>query len=185
MPTDGDTPPPVISRNVKLGDGRQSIAGQIAFDETSRASIAAFLDIESLEAFTFDYRLTPISSDRFRLEADLRARLTQSCVVTLEPVAEEVRDEIVLDCWPEGQIPADGADVEAAIGLEALPEDPPVPIVNRTIDLGALAVELLASALNPYPRKADADFDWQDPKTAAEDNPFNPFSELSKLKSKN
>ena len=38
-------------------------------------------------------------------------------------------------------------------------EDPPEPIVNGAIDLGALAAEFLMLGLDPYPRKPGAVFE--------------------------
>jgi hypothetical protein len=45
-----------------------------------------------------------------------------------------------------------------------------------------LAAELFASAINPYPRKEDAEFAWTDPKAAAEEGTLKPFAALARLK---
>jgi hypothetical protein len=44
--------------------------------------------------------------------------------------------------------------------------------------------EIFASAINPYPRKEGAEFDWTDPKTAAEGDNLKPFASLARLKGK-
>ncbi len=38
-------------------------------------------------------------------------------------------------------------------------EDPPDPILDDTIDLGAVAVEFMVLGLDPYPRKPGVHFD--------------------------
>ncbi len=58
-------------------------------------------------------------------------------------------------------------------------EDPPEPIVNGAIDLGALAVEFLMLGLDPYPRKPGAVFE---PVIAPVDPADHPFAALGALK---
>ena len=65
-----------------------------------------------------------------------------------------------------------------------MPDDPPVAIVGGKIDLGAFAAEVLASAINPYPRKAGVAFDWRDAKDAADGPATGPFAKLAELKPK-
>ena len=57
-------------------------------------------------------------------------------------------------------------------------EDPPDPIVDGKVDLGALAAEFLALALDPYPRKPGAEF--AAPEVAEPDSPFAELARLAK-----
>jgi hypothetical protein len=185
MPTDVQAQlPPVFSLKVTLGDGDRPIEGDFALEADDRKRIAAFLRIESLESLALDYRLTPAAKNRFRLSGRLRAELTQLCGVTLDPVTESIDEPVDLECWPEKQIA--GIVAEEEVLVRDLPEDPPVAIVNGAVDLGALAVELLASAINPYPRKSGVSFGWEDEKTRDAEgvNKLGPFAGLSKLKPK-
>ncbi len=168
---------------VSLGEGTEPVAGRIEFGESERAKIVSLLGIESLDHFTFDYALDPRRKGRFQLTGELEADLAQRCVVTLEPVVEAVREHVSLECRPEEQIEATAA-ADAVAQPEDLSEGPPAPIVGNKVDLGALATEILASAINPYPRKPDAAFDWQDPKSTGDAAPASPFAELAKLKTK-
>ncbi len=174
---------PILSHLISLRDRLQPIEGRLEFGGNERARLASFLKLESLDDFSFRYRLEPVSGERFRLTGHLSARLTQACVVTLEPVSEEVEEAVDLECWPQDQIKEE-VEEEQAIGPEALPDDPPVPIIGDQIDLGALAAEILASAINPYPRKDGVAFDWEDRKAMDEGKAEGPFAELEKLKSK-
>ncbi|MGF1622130.1 MAG: DUF177 domain-containing protein [Rhodomicrobiaceae bacterium] len=185
MPTDVQAQlPPVFSLKISLGDGDRPIEGDFALEAGDRKRVAAFLRIESLESVALDYRLTPAAKNRFRLSGQLRAELTQLCGVTLDPVAESIDEPVDLECWPEKQIAATVAEEDVLVS--DLPEDPPAPIVNGAVDLGALAIELLASAINPYPRKSGAALEWEDEKTRDADgtNKLGPFAGLSKLKPK-
>jgi hypothetical protein len=173
--------PPILSRIVSLGDGGEAISGRIEASEAECKALAADLGIESLASLTFDYRLHPIACERFRLTGRLDARLTQLCVVTLEPVAEHIDEEFSLECWPQDQIEAAGEEAEAEPVYGELPEEPPAPIINGKVDIGALAAEIFASAINPYPRKDDAEFHWEEPKEAGAPA-SGPFGGLAKWK---
>jgi Large ribosomal RNA subunit accumulation protein YceD len=173
--------PPVLSRIVSLGDGGQAVSGRIDASAAECQALARQIGIQSLDSLTLDYRLHPIACERFRLTGRITARLAQLCVVTLEPVDERIDEEVSLECWPEDQIASDDADTEPDPVFGELPDDPPVPIIGGKVDLGALAAEILASAINPYPRKDDVEFLWEDPQDAA--NPVSgPFGDLAKWK---
>jgi hypothetical protein len=173
--------PPILSRIVHLGDGGKALSGRIDASEAECRALARQFGIQSLASLGFDYRLQPIACERFRLTGRIDARLIQLCIVTLEPVPEHVDEDVTLECWPQAQIEADDSDSAVAPVFGDLPDDPPAPIIDGKIDLGALATEILASAINPYPRKDEAEFVWDDPKDAA--NPASgPFSDLAKWK---
>ena len=56
--------------------------------------------------------------------------------------------------------------------------DPPEPIVNGRIDLGAVTAEFLALGLDPYPRKPGVAYE-----PAPERDPADsPFAALAKMK---
>jgi hypothetical protein len=172
----------VFSRLVPLAEFAGPISGRIEATPQERLALAALFKIKSLESFSFDYTLKPAALDRAELTGEIHAELTQLCVLTLEPVSERVDEAVFVECWPREQIPADETQGMSADPL-AIPEDPPAPIVNGRIDVGAVGAEILASAINPYPRRSDADFDWQDP-LDANGEASGPFAELAKLKPK-
>jgi hypothetical protein len=172
----------VFSRAVSLGDFAEALTGRIEATAQERGELAALFGIESLESFTFDYTLEPVGTDRAHLSGEIHAELTQLCILTLEPVRETVDETVSLACWPQKQIEREEAAAPQT-DPQGLPADPPAPIVNGRINVGALAAEILASAINPYPRKDGVEFAWDDPRH--EDGAaFGPFAELAKLKSK-
>ncbi len=146
------------------------------------ANLASLCRVEKLAFLRFAYDLQPIASHRFRLTGELRAEVTQACIVTLEPVEESIREAVDIEFWPEHQLDAASGNEEAAAGLET--SEPPEPIAGGRIDVGAFAAEILASALNPYPRKTDAEFVWQDAPDEAETAKSGPFASLARLQPK-
>lgn len=172
----------VFSRVVPLGDFAEALSGRIEATAQEREQLAGQFGIESLESFTFDYKLQPAGTDRAHLSGEIHAALTQACILTLEPVRETVNETVSLDCWPQNQIGRENAAGPQA-DPQGLPADPPAPIVKGRINVGALAGEILASAINPYPRKDGVEFAWDDPKDG-DGEAFGPFAELAKLKSK-
>ena len=79
-----------------------------------------------------------------------QARVAQPCVVTLEPVWSTVGDDVRL--FYGGELGARAADIDP-LDEEGWPE----PIDNGAIDLGEAVAQLMALALDPYPRSPAAD----------------------------
>lgn len=175
--------PPVLSQKLCIEDKGEAFESVVEISEADREKLASFLSIESLDCFSFSYQVIPASGDKFLLTGKIHASLTQLCVVTLEPVDEDIEEDFALECRPENQIKS-GAEKAAELSPDAIPADPPVPIVDGCIDIGALAAELLASAINPYPRKEGVEFEWDDPKDETAGERTSPFAELAKLKMK-
>ena len=110
------------------------------------AAIARFLGLEALRSLRFHGELAPSGLEGWRIEGRLRADVVQSCVVTLEPVAQRIEETVTRDYVPE-------ADYRPApeVDLDPEAEDDPDPF-GTAIDPGRLALESLALVLDPYPR---------------------------------
>jgi Large ribosomal RNA subunit accumulation protein YceD len=105
----------------------------------------------------------------------VRAAVGQDCVVTLEPLDNEIDEPIDLIFAPAG-----GADAHGAAGAagEGGNDATPEPLVGEMVDLGAIATEFLLLAIDPYPRKPEAVF--QPPSDAGD--AAHPFAALAALK---
>jgi hypothetical protein len=139
------------------------------------AEIAGLREIASAHA-SFDLDLQ--SGGRVHVVGKLSARVGQTCVVTLDPIENEIDEQIEVMFAPDEQVlPVDlVADEDAGEG--ELPE-PPEPIVGGVIDLGRVAADVLFLAIDPYPRKPGAVFE---PQVAAADPEDHPFASLKVLK---
>src|SRR5260370_29335287 len=100
--------------------------------------------------------VTPKSGGRVHVAGHVRARIGQTCVVTLDPIENDIDEPIDLMFAPPEQIPqlADLVDEAAESDVEI--PDPPEPIVNGVIDLGRLATAAWFLRSDPYPRRPDA-----------------------------
>lgn len=144
--------------------------------EQERIDLAAFLGLVQLDGLTVKGRLEPGFKAAIRLTAEYVADVVQTCVVTLEPVAARVADTVERDFT----LRSDVAAVRAEVDVEPDAEDPPDLVEGGEIDVGAVVIEALALAIDPYPRKAGAVLEYQP------ENPPDPgpFAALAKLKNR-
>jgi hypothetical protein len=135
------------------------------------ADIAGLRDILSAQA-VFD--LTPKSGGRVHVTGQVRARIGQTCVVTLDPIENDIDEEIDLMFAPEAEARRLADLIEEGRDSEEPPEvaDPPEAIVGGIIDLGRLATDALFLAIDPYPRKPGAVFEADVTASDPEDHPF-------------
>jgi uncharacterized metal-binding protein YceD (DUF177 family) len=185
MAPDKDAAPggkPPFSRIILADDAGRAREGHIEATPPERASLASLFRVEDIAALTFDYRLDALPSRRYRLTGEIKGELTQLCAITLEPVVEQIREDVSIEYWPAHLLA--GADEAQPDPEDPLENDPPEPLVDGKIDLGHLAAEIFASAINPYPRKAGVNFDWEDPKARADKDTSHPFAGLATLKDK-
>ena len=134
---------PELSRRISVNRiGAGGMEQTIEADAGERRALAIRLRIPSIASFSCHFRLSPPLRGQVSAEAELRAEITQLCVVSLEPFEATVRERFALRFVPEGV-------EEDEIDPEALDE---LPFSGDMIDLGETASEQLALALDPYPR---------------------------------
>jgi hypothetical protein len=149
--------------------------------EASPAARAAMAEVAGLREILIaraSLDVTPMGGGRFHVAGHVRARIGQTCVVTLDPIENDIDEAIDLIFAPPEQIPelADLVDEAAESDVEI--PDPPEPIENGVIDLGRVATDALFLGINPYPRKPDAVFE---PPVVAADPEDHPFAALKAL----
>jgi uncharacterized metal-binding protein YceD (DUF177 family) len=144
----------------------------------TREAMAEVGDLREILSASASLDVTPERGGRFHVAGRVRARVGQTCVVTLDPIENDIDVPIDLIFAPPEQIPelSDLVD-DAAESSEEIP-DPPEPIVNGIIDLGRVATDALFLALDPYPRRPDAVFE---PPQVADDPEDHPFAALKAL----
>jgi uncharacterized metal-binding protein YceD (DUF177 family) len=151
----------------------------IEADGPTRAAMAEVAGLREILSASASLDVMPRGGGRFHVAGHVRARVGQTCVVTLDPIESDIDEPIDLMFAPPEQIPqlSDLVD-DAAESDEEIP-DPPEPIVNGVIDLGRLATDALLLAIDPYPRKPGAVFE---PLVVADDPEDHPFAALKALK---
>jgi hypothetical protein len=138
----------------------------------TREAMAVIADLREIVSASASLDVTPKGGGRFQVAGRVRARIGQTCVVTLDPILNDIDEAIDLIFAPPEQIPelSDLVD-EAAESDDDIP-DPPEPIERGIIDLGRVATDALFLGIDPYPRRADAVFEAPVVADDPEDHPF-------------
>jgi len=166
--------PVAVAQLPELG-ARQNLEATAA----QRDAIAAVTGLAAVIEAKAAFDLAHSPGGQVHVTGRVRARVQQMCVVTLDPVENDVDEPIDVMFAPPSQIPVSAKVVQSEEGDEFEIPDPPEPIVNGFIDLGQLAAEFLALGLDPYPRKPGAEFV---PPEVAADPEEHPFAALKALK---
>lgn len=180
-------PPPsglsVMPRPFEVADIREDgkTFVEVKASEAERAALAQAYDLPAIDALSARYNVLkrgPIVT----VEGALKARVTQMCVVTLEPFETEVDEPVEVEYAPESLVAEAWERVAKAeaSGSNAPVEDPPDLIVDGRIDLGTLTAEGLALALDPYPKKPGVEFEA--PANPSDTPDESPFAALARLK---
>jgi uncharacterized metal-binding protein YceD (DUF177 family) len=127
--------------------------------------LAKAYDLVAIAALGGHFTLKPKGRDML-VRGEVKARITQTCVVSLDPFDTDVVESVDLRFSPDA--PALD-DEDAAL-------DAPDPIINGIIDLGGLVAEFLALSLDPYPRKPGVEFNFE-----VKEDDEHPFSALKTL----
>ncbi|MGH6833260.1 MAG: YceD family protein, partial [Methyloceanibacter sp.] len=146
-----DTDRVVLSRTLRVDGVRDAPSGEIAVTKAEMDAIAGMLDLVALEGLIFTYRLDHGGGGRLRLTGRLHANVTQTCVVSLDPVEASLDVPAEVEFWPAGLIEEfeRNAEEEGSLGLLDWPE----AVTDGRIDLGPVIYETLATALDPYPKR--------------------------------
>jgi uncharacterized metal-binding protein YceD (DUF177 family) len=148
---------------------------ELSADAEARAAIAeaaGLRDLPKLDAVFDLHRL----GESVKVRGEVSAKVGQTCVVTLEPIENDVRETVDLVFAPPAKVSGDEDDESPRRREKG---EPPEPLEAGVVDLGAVAAEFLILGLDPYPRKPGAKFDQ--PKDRGEGS-AHPFTGLAALK---
>lgn len=170
--------PAVLSRILKVDAIKDGASGEIIATEAEMKAIAGLLDLVRLEGLNVNYRFSHGGAGRLRLSARLQADVTQTCVVSLDPVDARIDLPLEVEFWPDALLkkPENDEDEPGSTKLLEWPE----PIEDGKIDLGPIIYETLATALDPYPKREGVSFDWS--QGEAQEAKSGPFAALAALK---
>jgi uncharacterized metal-binding protein YceD (DUF177 family) len=149
-----------------------------------RAAVARVVGLRDLPRLEASFDVTRHGADGLHVSGRVSATVGQNCVVTLEPLANEVEEDIdLLFAPPSPSVARKAGEDEDAETDSERPQrswNGPEPLVGGVVDLGALATEFLILGVDPYPRKPGAVFELpQDVKPEP-----GPFAALAGLKDK-
>ena len=161
------SPPTELSRPVPVSRIGAGLHVRVDMRPEEARAVAARMGLLAVHGLACDFELRRCEAGAIAATGRLRARVRQTCVVTLEPFDAEVIEEFSVRFVPAGTETED-LDVEA--------EDE-VTYDGDTIDLGEAACEQLALALDPFPRAPGAVLPQTAPPEMA-----GAFAALSKLR---
>ena len=162
--------------DVTQGLGK-ALRGHVEADEAGLSRAAHLLAIPAVTKFASDYELTPSGPGKYRAEGRVYGAVSQTCVVSGEPVEQTIEESFISHFWP----PEDAAQWWDNAGLEQIMDDIEIePYEDGRIDIGGFVYEVFAAALDPYPRKSGARFTFDNPDKP--DEAGSPFAVLKDLK---
>jgi len=163
----------VSVRSVPAG----GLEGRIKATADQRTALAAAADILGIDKLKATYRLRQAGRSAFRLTGRIKAEVRQSCVVTLDPVAACLEEDIdcIFGVGPPPQ-PEDGEDLPILSGSDW------EEIEDDRLAIGRVVAETIVGALDPFPRARDAAFEAMDSIDAHADRENHPFAALKALK---
>lgn len=143
--------------------------------DAEREALARRFGLEALDELRATFDLLEVDGGAV-VTGEVTAHVAQACVISLEPVRSHIRADVDVVFLP------DPPEVESDTDEEATESDPPERLPDDGIvDLGELAAQYMALALDPYPRHPDATLPGG---TAAAEAPAGPFAALAALKPK-
>lgn len=156
---------------IRDGDHRE-----IKADDAERDAIAQRLGLLGLDHFEAAVTLSK-DGQKIGAKGHVRAKVTQACVATGDPVGSTVDEPVTLLFIPEPDV---DADEEIELGedeMDVIFHD------GATIALGDALADTLALALNPYPRSPEAEAHLKEAGVLSEEE-AGPFGALADLKRK-
>jgi hypothetical protein len=168
-----------FSRPVKVETlPREGLTQTIEASPAERAALAEANGLVELAKLTAAFLLRR-AGRAVSVSGAVHAEFTQTCVVTLEPFAAALDEPVDVRFAPPSRERPSGRSEAETLALDGA--DPPDPIVEGRIDLGALASEFLALGLDPYPRKPGAEF-TPPAEGLPPESPFEALAEIAKRK---
>jgi uncharacterized metal-binding protein YceD (DUF177 family) len=127
------------------------------------SALAVRMNLPAVLAVSCAFHLTREGRDVVMARGELRAKVTQTCVISLEDFDAPVEEVFQICFVPSGQ-ETDDIDPES---------DDEIPFEGNVIDLGEAAAEQLGLALDPYPRMPGAEMP-----TVEDESAPHPFAAL-------
>lgn len=170
----------------RMGAGGGS-ALDIVASEGERAALAKRFGFLSLPAFSARVTVDRRLGGQIVVEGRLRGRIVQACVLTLDPVTQDLDDTFRVIFKRDM---ADDLDPESGEAVLSAQADAPEPLEGNMLDVGEIVAEQLSLAADPYPRRPGAKLEDVLPKPrhggrkAPSEQRRHPFAGLAALKDK-
>lgn len=149
----------------------------LSADESTRALVARAAGLRDLSRFEASFDVRRHGRAGLHVSGTVSALVGQNCVVTLEPIENEISENVDL-VFSQSQAGPSIADENGEVTMRFSEAEPAEPLAGGSVDLGAVATEFLLLGIDPYPRRHDAVFEAP----PAGDPASRPFAALAALK---
>jgi hypothetical protein len=133
--------------------GTNGIALDIVASDGERLALAKRFGFLGLPAFSARATVDRRIGGQIVVEGRLRGKIVQACVLTLDPVTQELDDAFRLVFKKDL---ADERDPESGEAVLSAHADSPEPLSGNLLDVGEIVAEQLSLMADPYPRRPGA-----------------------------
>lgn len=167
--------------------GTNGAALDIVASEGERKALATRFSFLGLPAFSARVTIDQKVGGRIVVEGRLRGKIVQACILSLDPVTQELDEPFRLVFQ---QDLTEDRDPESGEALLSAQPDAPEPLSGNVLDVGELVAEQLALAADPYPRRPGLKLEDVMPKSRNSGRPArteprrHPFAGLAALRDK-
>jgi hypothetical protein len=130
--------------------GTDGTALEISTTENERVALATRFGFLDLPAFSARVTVDRRPGGQVVVEGRLKGRLVQACILSLDPVTQELDDAFRL-VFAEDV--AEDRDPESGEALLNSQGDAPEPLTGNMLDVGEIVAEQLSLTADPYPRR--------------------------------
>lgn len=172
--TDPDQPP--WSNRIALAEvPDEGLHVALEADADVRACLARAANLRELPHLEASFDLRRKGAGVLHVAGEVVATVGQNCVVTLDPIEQNLHEPIDVMFSPTAADRLGDGDGEASFAMTD--DDTPEPLTDGYVDLGVIATEYFLLGIDPYPRKEGAVFEA----AAAKDARESPFAALAEL----
>ena len=133
----------------RMGAGGTAL--DIVASEGERSALARRFGFLGLPAFSARVTVDRRPGGQVVVEGRLRGKIVQACILTLDPVTQEL-DETFRIVFKQDL--AEDRDPESGEALVSAQVDAPEPLPGNLLDIGEIVAEQLSLAADPYPEAA-------------------------------
>ncbi|MBN9088595.1 MAG: DUF177 domain-containing protein [Reyranella sp.] len=130
--------------------GPGGTALEISASDSERIALAKRFGFLGLPAFSARVTVDRRPGDLVVVEGRLRGKIVQACILTLDPVTQDL-DETFRIVFKQGL--AEEKDPESGESLVNPQSEAPEPLPGNLLDVGEIVAEQLSLAADPYPRR--------------------------------
>ena len=133
----------------RMGAGGAAV--EIIASDSERAALTKRFGFLALPAFSARVTVDRRAGGQVVVEGRLRGKIVQACILTLDPVTQELDEAFRIVFNPDL---AEDRDPESGEALLNAQIDAPEPLQGNLLDIGEIVAEQLSLASDPYPRRS-------------------------------